>query len=417
MANAHKVVGWVVMEPLRMLKANGTMNPSFNTSYNKELTKEYAIGESFEVPFPFDFAIRDGEEMDTQDVTRKTTTIRMASPYGVDFNYSGFEQALQMGRGENMLKEDFIDPAANKLMGERDMRLARQAYQRVPKIVGALGTDPSTIDTYHTANQRLEELGCPPGERRLYMTPAMSTRLLSASSSLYLPNDDFKDMWREGKLGMLSMAKAFRSTSLWQHTTGIVTSAAALTVNAAVANGATTVTINCTTGDTFKAYDRVCFAASFEVHPQKKKRFGTALGNQATYIVQNDVTATGATCVLTLDRPIYGPGDLSQNVDALPASNALVTRWPGTNIPDADSVTGSVGVILHKDALALVSAKLKMPKQAEIALQRRDPETGTTLSIAQQWEIRKWKYPTRMDLWEGYGGLYPANAGICVLGV
>ena len=417
MANVHKVTNWVAMDTLDTLKATGTLHPSFNTDYNKELTQEFPVDSEFQVKLPFRFLIRDGEQRVSRDVTRKFVPVTMEQPFGIDFAYTQFEAALKMDRSERMLRKEFTAPAGEQLGSEMDSRLAKQAYERIPNIVGVLGTDPTTINTYHLMGQRLEEFGCHPGEKRLYITPSMSSALMNTAATYFHPNTDVEDMWRNGNLGMLSGAKSFRSVRLWQHTTGVVTTAASLTMAASSVNGATTILINCTSGDTFKKNERICIAASFNVHPQTRRKFGSALANQAVYIVQADVTATGATCTLTLDRAIYGPGDPNQNVDALPLINALVTRWPGTTIADGSAVTGTVGVCLHRNALGLVGAKLEMPKAVETSISSRDPETGLQLSIVGQYdnEIRKIGY--RMDMWAGYGGFYPANDGVCVLGL
>lgn len=417
MANVHKVANWVSLDTLDTLKAEGTIHPSFNTDYNKELTQEFPIGSQFDVKLPFRATVRDGEAMVTQDLARKFTTVAMEAPFGIDFAYSDFERALQMDRSEAMLRKEFTQPFGEQLASELDGRLANQAYLRVPHIVGVLGTDPTLINTYHAMSQRLTEYGCPAGEKRLYMTPSMASALMNTAATYFSPNTDIADMWRNGTLGMLSGAKSFQSVRLVQHTTGIVTSAAGLTVSGAVAEGATSVLIACTTGDTFKRGERVCFGSVFAVHPQTRRKAGSALANQQVYIVQQDVTGVASAATLQLDRPIYGPGTAYQEVDALPANGALVTRWPGTTIADAAAVTGTVGFCLHRNALALVGAKLKNPKYVEAQSAHDLNGTGLQVSIVSQFVIANRSNPTRMDVWAGYGGLYPANAGVCILGL
>lgn len=417
MSNVHKVTNWVSLDTLDILKAEGAIHPAFNTDYNGKLTDSYPKGSSFDILLPYRATVRSGEAMVTQDLIRKFVTVAMEAPFGIDFSYTDFEAALQMDRSESALRREFTQPFGQQLSSELDSRLANQAYLRVPHIVGALGTDPTTINTYHLMSQRLAEYGCPSGEKRLYMTPSMASALMNTAVTYFNPQMDVTDMWREGALGMLSSAKSFQSVRLVQHTTGIVTSAAGLTVNTAVTEGATSVVINCTSADTFKRGERVCFAAAFAVHPETRRKAGSALANQQVYIVQQDVTATTTTCTLQLDRPVYGPGGPYQEVDALPAANALMTRWPGTTITDATAVTGSVGFCLHRNALALVGAKLKAPKMVEYQQAHDLNGTGLQISIASQFVIADRSNPTRMDVWAGYGGLYPVNAGVCVLGL
>lgn len=423
MPNVNKVTQFVVNDPLAILLAEGTFHPSFDTRYNKTLTMSFPVGKSFEVPLPYEMITREGEEADFQNVSRKTVTVAMRPPMGCDFDYTGFEEALELNRGESSLREDFTEPAGIQLASLFNGKLGEFIYLNVPYIAGQLGTNPTTIQTFHEASQRLIQHGTLPGPLRTYMTPGMKTSFMSANTAIFNPNDDIADMWREGKIGMLSDSKTFQSVHIKKHTTGVVTSAAALTVAGAVASGSRTVTINCTTGDTFLRGDRVAFAASYYIHPRTRETFGTTLADQAVYIVQQSVTGAASTATLTLDRPIIGPppngagqGDPYANVNALPINLALVTRWPGTTIPDGQSVTGSIGAVLNKGWAALVSAKLRMPKNQQAVGQARDPQSGMTMSLVQSYGIQRWTYPTRMDLWIGLGGLYPQNCAIALLG-
>lgn len=417
MANVNKVTDWLAEDTLIWLQATGSLGPAYNTDYNKELKKTYPIGQQFRVKFPYRGIIRDGQQMRVQQQVRRTTDVTMESPFGIDFSYTDFELALEMDRSEDMLRKEFTMPFGLQLGSELDSRLAYQAYMRIPGIVGALGTDPTTINTYHLARQRLKEWGVTAGTQWTFMTPSQQTVIMSTAATQFNPNTDVSDYWREGNIGMLSGSKTFESVRLRQHTTGIVTSAAALTVNGAVAEGATSISINCTAADTFKAGERICMAAVFKVHPETRRKAGSALGNQCVYIVQQDATATGTTLTLYLDRPILGPGGAYQEVDALPANLALVTRWPGTTITDGTAVTGTVGLRLSREAVALVGAELKNPKMVEVAQRARDKNTGMAISIVQQYQNQNRDNDTRMDLWTGYGSFYPENCGVCILGV
>jgi hypothetical protein len=417
MANVNKVTNWLAEDTLIWLQATGSLGPAMNTDYNKELKKTYPIGKEFRVKFPFRGLIRNGQQMQIQQQVRRTTDVKMEDPFGIDFSYTDFEEALEMDRSESMLRDEFTMPFGMQLGSELDSRLAFQCYMRIPGIVGSLGTDPTTIATYHLANQRLKEFGVSAGMQWTFMTPSQATALMSTAATNFNPNTDVSDMWRDGNLGMLSGSKTYQSVRLQQHTTGIVTSAAALTVNGAVAEGATSITINCTSGDTFTRGERIAIASVFKVHPETRRRAGTALGNQCVYIVTQAATATSTTVTLQLDRPILGPGGAYQEVDALPVNAALVTRWPGTTIANGTAVTGTVGIRTSRQSVALVGAELKNPKMVEVAQRARDKNTGMAISIVQQYLNQNRDNDTRMDVWTGYGSFYPENCGVCILGV
>lgn len=419
MANINKTTKWVAQATTVVLEATGSVARCFNKEYNSTIQgKSFPMGSYFDVPYPLRGRSRRGQRMVSKSYVTKTTRITMDDPIGMDFGWDDFERAMEMQHGEEQMFERFAMPFGKQLSSDQDAILTDYAYLNVPFIAGALGTDPNSINFYYLMQQRLEELGCPEGTVNLFYTPAMNTAIMSSATAQFNPNDAVSDMWLKGRVGMLAGMKVFKNVRLAKHTTGIVTSAAALVLASAVANGDSTVSLTCTANDTFKRGERVCFAASFAVHPESRTKAGSALGNQAVYIVQQDVTATGVTTVtLTLDRPILGPGDDYQNVSALPASGALMTRWPGTTIPDGTAVTGTVGFASHNTAMALVGARLRQPKSVELAETGQDPKTGMSVSIVGDFSIETRRTDVRMDLWTGRGVLYPANSAICILGV
>jgi hypothetical protein len=416
MANYHKVTQLVAMRPLAILKATNQFLPSFNTDYNSEFNKEYPTGQGFDVKFPFRFITRTGQRREERDVNRKTTRVEMADPIGIDFAWNDFEEAVNMEKGEDSINREFLDPAGQALGTALGLKMAEEAYLRCPNIVGALGTDPTSVNTYSSSQAKMAEYGVQPGEQRAYITPSMADTLRRNLTTLTNPANSISDMFREGSMGKMYGANFFETVLLKQHTTGIVTAKASVTVNGNVAQGATSVTVNCTSGDTFKRGERIAFAASYWVHPDTRQRFGTGTANLAVYIVQQDVTATTTTCTLNLDRPIWGPGSEYQNVDALPLNAAAVTIWPGTTITDGQSVTGTVGLRLHRGALALVGVKMSNPKAVELAKQMRDPDTGLAVSVVAQFDIEERKNKARMDVWPGFGSFYTANDAVCILG-
>lgn len=417
MANINKTTKWIAQATTVVLTAKGSVAACFNKDYNSTIQgKSFPMGSYFDVPYPLRGRSRRGQKMQSKSYVTKTTRITMDDPIGMDFGWDDFERALEMQHGEEQLFNRFAKPFGSQLSSDQDAILTDYAYMTIPKVVGALGTDPNDISFYYLLQQRMMELGAPEGEVWMYYTPSMNTAIMSSAKALFQPSA-IGDYWRKGKVGVLSGMNVFQNVRLAKHTTGIVTSAAALTVNAAAANGASTIVINCTSGDTFLRGERVCFANVFEVHPEARTKAGSALGNQATYINQQDVTATSTTCTLTLDRPFLGPTDDYQDISALPATSALMTRWPGTTIPDGASVSGTVGFASTDNAMAIIGARLRQPKSVELAETGQDPKTGMAVSIVGDFSIETRRTDVRMDLWTGRGPLYPANAAVCILGV
>ena len=60
MANSFLFVDWVTMESLRILVNQLKVAGYMNTDYNKEYTREFAVGETVRVKYPQRFKTRTG---------------------------------------------------------------------------------------------------------------------------------------------------------------------------------------------------------------------------------------------------------------------------------------------------------------------------------------------------------------------
>src|SRR5690348_4237242 len=129
MANNFQFVDWLSMEGLRLLTNKLEVSQGFNTDYNKEFTKEFAVGETVRVPLPQQFTIRDGLGYNPQAIDRIYTTVTCNQIFGVDFEWDSAQAALQMERGQDRIKTEYLEPAMEQIKQEIDSRCALFAYQ------------------------------------------------------------------------------------------------------------------------------------------------------------------------------------------------------------------------------------------------------------------------------------------------
>src|SRR3990170_854589 len=163
MPNIFKVVDWITMESLRTLLNQLVVAEMFNTDYNKEFTREFAVGEQVRVKLPQRFTVRDGLGYSPQAINRLNTTVTVDQVFGIDFEWDSVEAALHAERGMDAIKREYIDPAMAQLAQEIDSRAALWAYLNTNNIVGILGTDPTTTNFAGSARQRLKENAVPAG--------------------------------------------------------------------------------------------------------------------------------------------------------------------------------------------------------------------------------------------------------------
>lgn len=412
MANNFQVVDWLVMESLDRLLNKLAVANYFNTDYNKEFDREYAVGDTVRVKLPQRWTIRDGSDYSPQPMNRVYTTVKCDQPFGLDFEWDSFEKALRMERGEAALKREYIEPAMDQIAQEIDSRAALWAYQNSNNIVGVLGTDPTDFDTSSAAaRQRLVEMGCPTNEaeRACVVTPGMMRALKKSAIGYFNPVADVTKQYRTGIVGSGDGFEWYESVSLYQHTAG--TWAGAVTVNGAGQSGSS-LNVTCTTGDTFNQGDVVSIANVNPVNPGTRRKVGT-LAKQFTVTAATVGASSAAT--LQISPAIFGPGSQYQNVDALPANGAALTLMPGTTSPNGK--VGTNALAFHRNAFALVGVALEEPKgSVEICRQMRDPNTGIAVRFLRQFDGRTSKMINRFDVLLGFGNLYPDNCSVRILG-
>lgn len=411
MANAFLNTTWVSLKVLRLLLNKLVVAEYFNRSWQKDFDKEFAPGSQVTVKFPQRFTVSNGMGYAPQGINRLQTPVNLDQWMQVAFEWDDYEDAVKLERSEEELEEQYFEPAAAALAQECDSRCAKWAYQNASMMVGALGTDPTTVNTYYTARQRLEENAAGVlGKRCMLISSSMMTSLGSNITTIFHPADEITKAWKEGVIGELAMSMFYESQSLYSHTAG--TWAAAVTVNGANQSG-TAITITATANDTFNVGDKISFANVNLVNPMTRRIPGKA--NAKVFTVTQALTAVGGGAdVLNILPPIYGPGSQYQNVDSLPANSAALTLWPGTTSPNGK--VGTVGLNLTRQAFAIVGAKLYVPSAVEKAGTAQDPDTGLSVRKVKAWDPVRSVQVNRMDSLFGLGNLYQDNGAVCVAG-
>ena len=403
--NAFKTVDWLSMESLRILKNKLEVAQFFNTDYNKEFDKEYAVGDTVRVKYPQRFLPRDGLNYTPQAINRLSTTVTIDNIVGVDFEWDSFEQAVKLERGEAVLRKEYIDPAMTTIAQEIDSRAANWARKHSNNVVGTLGTNPVALQTISgSARQVLLEMACPAaGEKGMIVAPKVMTSLVGSTAAYFNPASDISKQYKEGSIGRQGGFDWYESMSLYSHTAS--TWAAGVTVTTSItADGTTSITLTCTNGDTFKEGDSISFSAVNATNPVTRRSTGTL----KNFVIRSaDQTISGTSATITVSPPMYGPGSQYQNVDALPLAGATVTLWPGTASPNGKS--GVVGLAIHESAFALVGVKLETPKAVELASQTRDPDSGLSVRFVRMFDPQASKMVNRFDVAFGFGDLYVDN--------
>lgn len=401
MANALEYTDWLSMECLDLLTNKLEIGECFNTDYNKEYTKEYAVGDTVRVPYPAMFTERLGLGYQPQGIERIHTTVTVNQIFGVDFEWDSAEEALKLSRGREKISAEILDPAMAIMRQGIENRCALWAYQNTSNIVGVNGTNPTTFTPSAQARQRMIEMAGTKNPKRLFIPPAVNTALVPANFTSFLPPTIQERQYKDGMIGRQGGFEWFESVSLYSHTAG--TWAGAVTVNGNGQAG-TSIILTCTTGDTFNQGDVVSFASVNRVNPMTRRVVTRATTFSA--VIQQATVGVANAATIIISPGIVGPGSPYQNVDALPVTGAALTLFPGTANPNG--TTGSQGLAIGPDAFALVGVRLQNPKACEMSSYARDPNTGISVSFLRMFDPVQRKMINRFDCMLGFGNFYPS---------
>jgi hypothetical protein len=407
-ANLFLNTSWISLEVLRNLINSLTVADYFNTDWEKDFEKEFPVGSQIQVKFPQQFTIRDGLGYDPQGIDRISTTVNLDQPFGIDFQWDDYENAVKAERSEEEIKEQYLEPAAAQLAQEVDSRAALFATNNVSNVFGSLGTDPTSLVPYDQARGRLLQKAALKGKRALCISSSQMISLGASITTLLQPADEITSMFKEGTIGKMKGFDVYEEQSLYNITAG--TWQNAVTISGAGQSG-TSLLVTDTAGDTFNQGDKFSIANVNQVNPRTRRSPGPLTAQQFT--LTQSIVGTGSDTINFLPS-IYGPGNQYQNVDSLPANGAALTLWPGTTAPNGAS--GTVGLALTKFAFALAGAKLYSPKAVEVCSQKQDKRTGLAVRFVKAWDPVHSMNIHRFDMVIGFGNLYQDNGCVAVVG-
>ena len=410
------VSDWIAMTGLDILKNNLNIAKKFNTDWSSEFERDFPVGSTVRVPLPVRLRSTNSFTYVPQAIEQRSTEIVVDQQMSVAFEYDSLEEALTMPRGKERLERTLIKPAMEQLAQDIESAAANFATLNTPNIVGTLGTNSATYDAiFGASRQRLTELGAPSEGRSMHLHPAVTRALGNASVSYFNPPDQMSKLFKKGIVGEAQGFETFESMSLYETTASVWQTPASVVVYGSGQTGSSLV-ITCTAGDTFEKGDSISITGRYAVNPATRRKANSATPRQ--FVITQDLTAAGGAGADTLQiyPPISGPGSPYQNIDALPVNGDILVLYPGTTTPSTGPVSGINSLALTPDAFLMVGVKLMMPTKAEMASQKRDPETGLQIAFIRDFDPIQRKMINRFDCLLGFGRGYADSGAVRVLG-
>ena len=396
MANSLLTIDMITRKALEILENNLVLTRNVNRQYDDSFAVEGAkIGSTLRIRLPDRALVTDGAALQTQDDNEQYTTLSVSSQKHIGVNFTSAELTMQL----DDFAERVLKPRISQLASSIDADVAN-AFKSIFQSVGTPGTTPATSAVLLSAQQKLNESAAVMSPRYATVNPAANAGLVEGMKGLFNPTDTISKQFKAGMMGMgvLGFDEINMSQSIKQFTTG--SRSGTITVNGTVSTqGATTITLNGTTGHTLKAGDVFTIANVYAVNPQTRE----STGSLQQFVVTEDITAAASAFTnVKISPAIYTSSHALATVDSFPQNSAAVT------FVGAASTQYPQNLVYHKDAITFATADLLLPQGVDMAA--RAVHNGISLRIVRQYDINNDRMPCRIDVLYGYSVIRPPMA-------
>lgn len=380
----------ITKESLRVLENNTVAARHINKEYSSQFAVEGAkIGQSISIRKPARYVVSSGSTLVKQDTTETYVTLTLNSQKHVGMEFTAKDLTLSLDDFSNKI----IKPAMAALGNKVDSDVLAQ-YKYFWQAVGVAGTVPTTLYDYLSAGVSLDNSACPQDEfRGIFITPRMQAKIVDALKGLFQSSTAIAEQYRKGKMGEAAGFSWFMDQNCASHTTGVLTgtplvNGAAQTGSSLVCDGATnSITAWAREGDVFT------ISGVYSTNPMDQAVSTGELQQFRVTANANSGAATGPV-TLTIEPAIVITG-ATQNVTGSPTDNAPLTFiTPG-------STASRQGLAIHRDAITLGSADLRLPKGTDMAARAASKHVGLSVRLVSDYNIDEDSFATRLDILYG----------------
>lgn len=397
MANSLLTISMITREAARVLENSLTFAKGVNRNYDENFAQSGAkIGDTLNVRKPARYVGRTGATLSVEDHTETSVPVQLSTQFGVDVKFSSKDLTLSLDDFSTRFVKPAIATVANKI--DRD---GLALYKSVYNTVGTPATIPNTLKTYLQAGAKLDYEGAPrDGQRSLVIDPSAQVEIVDALKGLFQSGPQLKSQYETGNMGEAGGFKWSMDQNINVHTVGPqggtpLTNGVAQTGASLITDGWTAVAAN-----RLKAGDVFTIAGVFAVNPQSRQ----STGQLRQFVVTADAASDGTgNATLTISPAIVASGAF-QNVTVAAPDNAAIT------VLGAGGAVSPAHLAYHKDAFALVSADLQLPKGVDMAARISDPQLGMSVRMVRQYDINSDTFPCRLDVLYGWAAIYPELA-------
>lgn len=402
MSNSFLTDSIIVKECLKELKNQLGFTKSVNRQYDERFAVDGAkIGDTINIRKPARYVATSGAPISIQDSADVSVALQLDTQKHVGMGFSSKDLALSIDE----FSDRYVKPAVSTLANAVDYDGYLSMYKQVYNSVGVPSASalPSTLKGFTQAKAKIANSGGPLDDLVAIVDPDVEASLVEGLKGLFQSSEQIKQQYEKGIMGMAAGAKFKMSQNVVKHTIGAVDGSPKVKTTIS-AQGATSVAIDTITTASitgaYKAGDVVTFGSVFAVNPLTKQSTGQLM----QFVVQADANASSNEATISVLPAMYSTG-ANQNVDSLPADEALVKVFAGT-ASAYSSIVAPQNLLFSRDAFALGCADLPIYKGAHMCARASDKESGLSVRLWQQGDINNDRLITRLDILYGWKCLY-----------
>lgn len=384
MANTILTVSQITRKALMILHQKANFIGSIDRQYDDSFAKDGAkIGDTLRIRLPNRYVVRTGVPLVAQDTVERNVSLSVANRMGVDLNFTSTDLTLSL----DDFSERILDPAMSVLAANLDSDAMNMLFD----VSQQVNNQGNTLQFRHVLLGRkiLQDSLTPLDKRTVNLNTQDNVDLVDNLKGLFNDKTTLSEQYTEGYMGRTA-GFSFMENTLWpKQLRGSAN--AAYVIDVAGANGDVTISVKTGAG-TLKIGERFTVAGVFRIHPETRLSTGVL---QQFVVTANYGGGAGLISVApTLYSAATGVNASRQNIDSLPATNAVVTI-PGTaNTPYGQSA------MYQKGAFTFATADLVMPNGVDF--KAREVLDGISMRIIRQYDINTDAFPCRLDVQYGY---------------
>lgn len=388
---------------LRILSNNCVMPRLLKRDFQKYFEGPVKIGSSLDIKRPIRAIGADGQAFQPEGLVRVTVPMTISYWNQESFVYNDTEQAMFLN---DDIKMNYIKPHAINLANKVDRYMMQYMQQTIPNFVGVPGSIPTQLDTYNSAQTKLNQLLCPQSDRSIVYNSAYNQQIIKAGQTLFNPSQIIGKQYLEGRVGRYADFDFYMDEQVPSFTVG--TYAGSGQVNGANQVGTSILVNNFTAASlSLNPGDRVTFAGCFEINGQSRLVIPGVLKQ---FVVTASVTDAGGAATLQIFPGVIPSGPY-QNCSASPTSGGAVT------VQGASGTVAQTAFAIQQGAYTWASIRLMNVSEYGAKCETMtDEETGISIRCIQQWDSRLAEVTTRMDFVWGIAQTYSDYESAVVYG-